>query len=82
MKARTIAIRIIARIIRVLTELRSEPNMIGIGPMSRIPAPLVWPLEPPDFAARNIMATKAKTNPKTTSNNPEFVRNESTKLSP
>jgi hypothetical protein len=28
------------------------------------------------------MATKAKTNPKTTSNNPAFVRNASTKLSP
>jgi hypothetical protein len=81
-KARTIATWIIARIIKVLTELRSEPNMIGIGPMRRIPALLVWPLEPRDFTARSIAATKAKRNPTATSNNPAFVRNGSAKLSP
>ncbi len=81
-KARTIAIRIIARIIKVLTELRSEPNMIGIGPMRRIPALLVWPLEPRDFTARSIAATKANRNPAMTSNNPAFVRSVSAKFSP
>jgi len=56
--------------------------MIGIGPMSRIPALLVWPLEPLDFTAKNIAATRTKRNPTITSNNPAFVRNESAKLSP
>ncbi len=81
MQARTNAIKIIARIIRVLTELRSEPKMIGIGPMSRIPAPLVWPFEPLDFTAKIIAARRASRNPKITSNHPAFVRSASAKLS-
>ena len=80
-ETRTITIRIIARIIKVLTELRSEPNMIGIGPMRRIPALLVWSFESRDFTARYIAATKANRNPAITSNKPAFVRSVSAKFS-
>ena len=81
MEMRTIAIRIIARVIKVLTALRSEPNIMGIGPMRRIPALLVWPFDPRDFTAKNIAAIKANRNPAMISNNPAFVRNVSAKFS-
>jgi len=81
MKTRTMAINTIARIIMAFTELRSEPNMIGMGPMSKTPAPRVcWPV-PLALTARSMIATKAKTNPMTTSSNPMFARVAESKLS-
>jgi hypothetical protein len=82
MKRRIIAISTIARIIKVLTDSRSEPNTIGMGPMSRIPAPLVWPPAPLPLIARSITATKANTNPMVTSASPMLERLKSSKLSP
>jgi hypothetical protein len=81
MKARTITISTIARIIKVLTESRSEPSTIGMGPMSRMPAPLVWPPVPLPLSARSITATKANTNPMMTSTSPRLERLNSSKLS-
>lgn len=82
MKARTIAIKTIARIIKVLTDSWSEPKTIGKGPMSKMPAPLVWPPVPRALITMSITATKAKTEPTTTRSNPAFAREAEAKLSP
>jgi len=73
MKARTIAIKTIARIIKVLTDSRSEPNTMGKGPMSKMPPPLVWPPVPLVLTAKSKTATSAKTKPKTIRSSPAFA---------
>jgi hypothetical protein len=58
MNTRTTRINTMARTTRILTDSRSVPNIIGIGPISKIPAarcPLFFP--DPDFAIMIIEIT-------------------------
>ncbi len=64
-------------ITRTLADSRSVPNIIGIGPMNRIPQPLVFVPVVWDRIARRIVATKARMNPKITRANPIWVREKS-----
>jgi len=71
MTTSTSRISTIARIMSAFIDCLSLPNTIGMGPIKRRPALRPW-LEPrDDRAARIIIATKARTNPKTISNNPK-----------
>jgi len=65
-----IAIEAMASKIMILADSRSVPNMIGMGPMKRIPPPLTR-LSPffPDVIIRMIVA-KTTNNPITVSPNP------------
>ena len=45
--------------IRVLVDSRSVPKTMGNGPMSRTPAPRVFPAPDPLLAAKKITATNA-----------------------
>ena len=77
----TTAMRIIASITRILTDWRSVPKIIGMGPMSRIPAPRVSVLAFADLVATKITATNARTNPMITRANPTVAMETSLKVS-
>jgi len=65
-----IAIETMASKMTTLTDSRPVPNMIGIGPMKRIPPPLILlSLFFPDMSIRMI-AANATNNPITVSPNP------------
>jgi len=62
--------RIMDSITRVFTDSRSVPKIIGMGPMSRMPAPRVFVPSLADLVARRMTAINARTNPMNTRPNP------------